>query len=73
MNIQLQNQTFKVEGGRAVLCVSVSVILKTPRQIFSGRVICDAESYISSSHTPSQIVLNLVLSKTSLEIEILEI
>ena len=55
------------------MCVSVSVSLKTPRQIFSGRVICDAETYISSSHTPSQIVLNLMLSKTSLEFEILEI
>ena len=68
-----RTRPLRQRGGRALLCVSVSVSLKTPRQIFSGRVICDAETYISSSHTPSQIVLNLVLSKTSLEIEIFEI
>ena len=64
-------------GGRAVLCVCacvcvcVCVSLKTLRQIFSGRVICDAKTYISPSLTPSEIALNLVHSKTSIEIEIL--
>ena len=51
------------------VCVCVS--LKTLRQIFSGRVICDAKTYISPSLTPSEIAFNLVHSKTSIEIEIL--
>ena len=42
------------------VCVCVS--LKTLRQIFSGRVICDAKTYISPSLTPSEIVFNLVHS-----------
>ena len=52
-------------------CVCVCVSLKTLRQIFSGRVICDVKTYISPSLTPSEIALNLVHSKTSIEIEIL--
>ena len=52
-------------------CVCVCVSLKTLRQIFSGRVICDAKTYISPSLTPSEIAFNLVHSKTSIEIEIL--
>ena len=53
------------------VCVCVCVSLKTLRQIFSGRVICDAKTYISPSLTPSEIASNLVHSKTSIEIEIL--
>ena len=53
------------------VCVCVCVSLKTLRQIFSGRVICDAKTYISPSLTPSEIAFNLVHSKTSIEIEIL--
>ena len=50
------------------VCVCVCVSLKTLRQIFSGRVICDAKTYISPSLTPSEIALNLYTLKRQLRL-----
>ena len=50
------------------VCVCVCVSLKTLRQIFSGRVICNAKTYISPSLTPSEIALNLYTLKRQLRL-----
>ena len=50
------------------VCVCVCESLKTLRQIFSGRVICDAKTYISPSLTPSEIALNLYTLKRQLRL-----